>query len=58
MRPVRYPREYEFKNELVRSVFSGGWDFLLRCSWSSRDGALEADMVAYYAYGLCSCLEL
>ena len=58
VRPVRYPREYEFKNELVRSVFSGGWDFPVAVQLEQPCGASRADMVAYYAYGCAHAYEI
>ena len=58
VRPVRCPREYEFKNELVRSVFSGGWDFPVAVQLEQPCGASRADMVAYYAYGCAHAYEI
>lgn len=58
VRPVRCPCEYEFKNELVRSVFSGGWDFPVVVQLEQPCGASRADMVAYYAYGCAHAYEI
>lgn len=58
VRPVRCPLEYEFKNELVRSVFSGGWDFPVAVQLEQPCGASRADMVAYYAYGCAHAYEI
>ena len=49
---------YEFKNELVRSVFSGGWDFPVAVQLEQPCGASRADMVAYYAYGCAHAYEI
>lgn len=58
VRPVRCPREYEFKNELVRRVFSGGWDFPVAVQLEQPCGDSRADMVAYYAYGCAHAYKI
>ena len=47
IRPDKNPREYEFKNELLRDVLSDGWDTAtVQFEQPCRD--VRADMVVYY----------
>lgn len=57
IRPDKQPREYEFKNELLRDVLSGGWD-TATVQFEQPCGGVRADMVAYYPQGGAHAYEI
>lgn len=57
IRPDKNPREYEFKNELLRDVLSDGWDTAtVQFEQPCRD--VRADMVVYYPRGGAHAYEI
>ena len=57
IRPDKNPREYEFKNELLRDVLSDGWDTAM-VQFEQPCGDVRADMVAYYPQGGAHAYEI
>lgn len=57
IRPDKQPREYEFKNELLRDVLSNGWD-TATVQFEQPCGGVRADMVAYYPRGGAHAYEI
>lgn len=57
IRPDKNPREYEFKNELLRDVLSGGWD-TATVQFEQPCGGVRADMVAYHPQGGAHAYEI
>lgn len=57
VRPDKNPREYEFKNELLRDVLSDGWD-TATVQFEQPCGDVRADMVAYYPRGGAHAYEI
>jgi len=57
IRPDKSPREYEFKNELLLDVLSGGWDTAtVQFEQPCKD--VRADMVVYYPQGGAHAYEI
>ena len=50
-------REYEFKNELLRDVLSGGWE-TATVQFEQPCGDVRADMVVYYPQGGAHAYEI
>lgn len=57
IRPDKNPREYEFKNELLRDVLSGGWD-TATVQFEQPCGGVRADVVVYYPRGGAHAYEI
>lgn len=57
IRPDKNPREYEFKNELLRDVLSDGWG-TTTVQFEQPCGGVRADMVAYYPRGGAHAYEI
>lgn len=57
IRPDKHPREYEFKNELLRDVLSDGWD-AAAVQFEQPCGDVRADMVVYYPRGGAHAYEI
>lgn len=57
IRPDKNPREYEFKNELLRDVLSDGWD-TATVQFEQPCGGVRADMVVYYPQGGAHAYEI
>jgi len=57
IRPDKSPREYEFKNELLLDVLSGGWD-TATVQFEQPCKAVRADMVVYYPQGGAHAYEI
>ena len=57
IRPDKNPREYEFKNELLRDVLSDGWD-AATVQFEQPCGDVRADVVVYYPQGGAHAYEI
>lgn len=57
IRPDKHPREYEFKNELLRDVLSDGWE-TATVQFEQPCGDVRADLVVYYPQGGAHAYEI